>query len=133
MEPYLEHANFYVSDLDEAVRFITTAVPEFQFRGCGINNGTRWLHMGTASSYLALNESGDSQLIHATKLNHIGLVVDDVAATKARLLEAGYTEGFVAEPDENRLRLYFLDRDGLEWEFVQYLSDDPARRNQYGK
>jgi catechol 2,3-dioxygenase-like lactoylglutathione lyase family enzyme len=132
MDAYVEHANIYVSDLGEAVRFLTTALPEFQFRGCGINKGTKWLHVGTPSSYLALNETSDTRLIHATKLNHVGFVVDDVASTKARLLEAGYEEGFIADPDDGRLRLYFLDRDGLEWEFVQYLTDDPALRNRYG-
>lgn len=132
MDAYIEHANISVSDLNEAVRFLTTAVPEFHVRGRGTNNGERWLHIGTSSSYLALNETGDKERIRARKLNHIGFVVNDVGPVRSRLLEAGYREGFVAAPNADRRRLYFLDQDGLEWEFVQYFSDDPARRNRYG-
>ena len=31
----------------------------------------------------------------------------------------------------HRKRVYFNDREGNDWEFVQYLSDDPADRNDY--
>ncbi len=27
--------------------------------------------------------------------------------------------------------IYFLDAEDLEWEFVEYLSDDPKERNDY--
>jgi hypothetical protein len=30
-----------------------------------------------------------------------------------------------------RKRMYFIDADGNDWEFVEYLSADPARRNDY--
>src|SRR5438128_1943254 len=30
-----------------------------------------------------------------------------------------------------RKRIYFFDRDGNDWEFVQYLTDDPAKRHDY--
>ena len=131
MKPYVEHANIYVSSLDESVRFLTTALPDFQIRGRGTNNGIEWLHIGTDLTYLALNETADQQAIHASKLNHIGFVVDDVASVKVRLLDAGYEEGFVSGPHEHRKRLYFLDNDGLEWEFVEYLSDESTQRNDY--
>jgi hypothetical protein len=47
--------------------------------------------------------------------------------------EAGYREGLVPEPHLHRKRVYFHDADGLEWEFVQYLSDDPAGRNDHSR
>ena len=131
MKAYVEHVNFYVSSLREAVQFLATALPEFQVRGRGTSNGIEWLHIGTDSSYLALSDTADEQLVRARKLNHIGFVVSDVASIKTRLREAGYEEGSVVEPSQNRKRLYFLDHDGLEWEFVEYLSDDPALRNEY--
>jgi hypothetical protein len=31
----------------------------------------------------------------------------------------------------HRRRIDFNDREGNDWEFVQYLSDDPAKRNDY--
>ena len=30
-----------------------------------------------------------------------------------------------------RRRMYFYDPDGNDWEFIEYQSDDPARRNDY--
>ena len=133
MNAYVEHVNIDVSSLDEAVRFLRSALPAFQIRGSGTSNGVPWLHIGTDASYLALNETGTDQLIRGGKLNHIGFAVSDVGAIKARLSKAGYQEGFVAEPHPHRKRLYFLDPDGLEWEFVEYRSDDPAERNSYAE
>jgi catechol 2,3-dioxygenase-like lactoylglutathione lyase family enzyme len=131
MKAYVEHVNIEVGNVDEAVRFLKSALPEFEVRGRGSNNGERWLHIGTEATYLALNEGGSGRPRHGSNLNHVGFVVDDVAAIKARLKEAGYQEGFVADPHPFRKRLYFLDRDGVEWEFVEYLTNNPAERNFY--
>ncbi len=114
MKPYIEHANINVTSLDESVRFLRTAFPEFSVRGRGDSNGIKWLHIGTDASYLALNETGNLERVKMSPLNHVGFVVDDVAVIKQRLLEAGYREGFVADPHQHRRRLYFLDKDGLE-------------------
>ena len=57
--------------------------------------------------------------------------MDDVEAVVSRLQEAAYREGFVSPPHPHRVRKYFLDSEGLEWEFVEYLSEDPAERNDY--
>lgn len=131
MTGYIEHANMYVGNLDEAVRFLQAALPEFEVRGSGVHNGEKWLHVGTGASYLALYEDAAGPRARARKLNHIGFVVDDVRSTRHRLLGAGYREGFRADPHPYRRRLYFIDGDGLEWEFVEYLSDDPDERNAY--
>jgi hypothetical protein len=56
MAARLEHANINVGDIDEAIRFITTAFPEFRVRGRGEVEGRPWMHVGTDTSYLALNE-----------------------------------------------------------------------------
>jgi hypothetical protein len=58
-------------------------------------------------------------------------VVDDAGALATRLKSAGYREGFVTPPHRYRIRKYFLDADGNEWEFVEYLTDDPAKQNEY--
>ena len=57
--------------------------------------------------------------------------MDDAEGVAGRLREAGYREGFVAPAHPYRIRKYFLDADGNEWELVEYLSDDPAKRNDY--
>ncbi len=144
MPARLEHANINVRSIDEAIRFLTAAFPEFRVRGRGEVEGRPWVHVGTEQSYLALNEfeseaGGSTGGASGTRepafgrepLNHLGFVVDDAEALATRLLAAGYREGFVVPPHPYRIRKYFLDADGNEWEFVEYLSDDPAQQNEY--
>jgi len=128
----LEHANLMVSSIDESIRFLTAAFPEFEIRGRGIFKGRPWLHIGTDDTYIALNESADAGSA-SSSLNHLGYVVDDVDSLADRLSAAGYREGIIAPAHPHRKRRYFHDSDDLEWEFVEYLSDDPALRNDYSQ
>jgi catechol 2,3-dioxygenase-like lactoylglutathione lyase family enzyme len=134
MTAQLEHANMTVTSLDEAVRFLTTALPDFQPRGGGDSaNGGRWLHVGTDDSYIALHEPATADETAQTPsrgpVNHLGFVVDDADSLHQRLTDAGYRQGYVAPTHPYRKRVCFLDNDGGEWEFVQYLSDNPSQRN----
>jgi catechol 2,3-dioxygenase-like lactoylglutathione lyase family enzyme len=142
MSARLEHANINVRSIDEAIRFLTTAFPEFRVRGRGEVEGRPWVHVGTDCSYLALNEfpssaEGSGNGVNGARefgtepLNHLGFVVDDAEAMARRLGAAGFREGFAAPAHQYRIRKYFLDADGYEWEFVQYLTDDPALQNEY--
>ena len=63
--------------------------------------------------------------------NHLGFEVDDVEAVRERLAAAGYEDSTVPNAHPHRRRVYFHDHDGNDWEFVQYLSDDPAKRHDY--
>ena len=132
---YLEHANITVSDLNKSIAFFTTAVPHFKVRGGGEGN-RKWIHLGDDITYLALNEakSTDKDLPqdYDTKgINHIGFVVENVAAITARLLAAGYKRNYPKQVQKFRIRDYFLDADGNEYEFVEYLSDKMDERNSY--
>ena len=134
----LEHANLAVRDLAGALRFLTTAFPEFRIRGEGrARSGGRWLHCGTHGVYVALHEatadSSETWVPYAGKpgLNHLGFEVDDVAALRARLTAAGYRDSTVPNAHPHRKRVYFADAEGNDWEFVEYGSDDPALRNDY--
>jgi len=140
MSCYLEHANVTVKNLDAIVSFITTAVPEFEIRGEGetvYEKGVqKWLHLGTDSSYIALVEAphdseDPAQGVPEPGLNHLGVVLDDADSAQLRLRKAGYKEGPIVEPHPYRKRIYFDDPDGNEWEFVEYLTDDPDNRNEY--
>ena len=140
MAVQLEHANITVQNVDEAIRFVTTAFPDFKIRGEGqVDHGSgprRWVHVGTEATYLALEEASlppQSARAGASEpgFNHLGYVVDDVVALAERLRAAGYREGFKPQPHPHRTRVYFLDADDNEWEFVEYHSDDPAKRNDY--
>ena len=134
----LDHANLAVRDVDEAIRFLQTAFPDFQVRGQGRSwQGGRWVHLGTAEVYLALFEApvapAETWKPYAGKpgLNHLGFEVDDAEAVRARLAAAGYEDSTVPNAHPHRRRVYFHDREGNDWEFVQYLSEDPAERNDY--
>ena len=63
----------------------------------------------------------------------VGVAVEDADALRERMLAAGYQEGYVPEPHPHRKRVYFIDPDGIEFEFIQYYSDDPAERNDYSQ
>ena len=139
MSVRLEHANLHVKDLDAMLRFVQTAFPEFRIRGQGTSwTGARWVHVGSDDTYLALNEATEAPDAAwqpyggRPGLNHLGYAVDDAEAVRARLAQAGYRESTVPNRHPHRRRVYFCDAEGNDWEFVQYLSDDPALRNDYG-
>jgi hypothetical protein len=126
----LEHANLSVGSIDAMLRFLQAAFPECRVRGRGEQNGVPWVHVGVDDSYVALTEVGQP-VPEVGDLNHLGYVVDDLEAVAQRLAAAGFREGFQSPPHPYRKRRYFHDADDREWEFVEYLSDDPAQRNDY--
>ena len=52
-------------------------------------------------------------------------------ALRKRLAAAGYKDSTPPNVHPHRKRQYFYDLEGNDWEFVQYLSNDPAERNDY--
>ena len=120
------------------IRFLMTAFPEFWIRGEGTNrDGTRWVHVGTNDTYIALNQAKADSERHwmpysgEPGVNHLAYEVDDVESLRVRLQEAGYRDSTVPNAHPHRTRVYFYDPDGNDWEFVQYFSLDPAERNDY--
>lgn len=132
---YLEHANISVNKLDEAIRFFQAAFPDFTVRGAGESNGRKWIHLGNERTYLAFNEAFKIQ--HHEKdylkngINHLGFVVSNVEVIAERLLTAGFKRDYPKQVEKYRIRDYFLDADGNEFEFVEYLSNDVSERNFY--
>ncbi|MBC8325439.1 MAG: VOC family protein [Verrucomicrobia subdivision 3 bacterium] len=138
MNPRLEHANLLVRDLDATLAFVQTAFPEFGIRYDGRDpDGTRWVHVGTDETYLALNQStvepAEPWEPYTGKpgVNHLAFEVADAEALRARMQAAGYEDSTVPNRHPHRVRVYFMDPDGNDWEFVQYLSDDPRERHDY--
>ena len=131
---YLEHANITVSHLEKSLHFFKTAFPSFVIRG---GDEKEWLHFGNDYTYVALTlgSKGEGQPSGPNYaeigLSHIGFVVDDVEAVSERLLTAGYKRNFPKTVEKHRSREYFLDNDGNEYEFVEYLSEVMAERNLY--
>ncbi len=134
---YLEHANITVNDLDDAIRFFQTAFPNFKVRGGGIFEGRKWVHLGDDDTYLALNQAMAEGEEHPPLdyqrigINHLGFVVEDVEALAERLFAAGYKRDYPKQVQQFRIRDYFADKDGNQYEFVQYLSELVEERNTY--
>lgn len=138
MTPRLEHANLAVQDLAEALRFVQTAFPEFPIRyQSPPEDPDPWVHVGTEDSYLALSTatkdraSTDQPYTGYPGVQHLGFEVPDAEGLRQRLLAAGFTESTVPNNHPHRKRVYFLDADGNDWEFVEYLNDDPTLRHDY--
>ncbi len=138
MSTRLEHANLAVRDVDAMLSFLQTAFPDFHIRGEGKTwQGGRWIHIGSDETYIAVNEAPDipaeEWVPYGGKpgTNHLGYVVEDVDALRARMLGAGYRDSTIPNSHPHRRRVYFYDREGNDWEFVQYLSDNVAERNDY--
>jgi catechol 2,3-dioxygenase-like lactoylglutathione lyase family enzyme len=134
----LEHANLTVRDIGEMIRFLQTAFPKFRVRGEGISqDGGRWVHVGTQETYIALNPAKAELERRWTPyrglqgVNHLAYEVDDVEALCRRMKSAGYRESTPPNAHPHRKRRYFYDAEGNDWEFVEYLSQDPAERNDY--
>jgi catechol 2,3-dioxygenase-like lactoylglutathione lyase family enzyme len=138
MKPRLEHANLSVRDVDTMVEFLLTAFPEFELRHDARDAGDeRWVHVGTAETYIALYqvtaEVEPSRAPYGGQpgVNHLGYEVEDVEALRARLSDAGYRDSSVPNEHPHRRRIYFVDPEGNDWEFVEYTSENPQERNDY--
>lgn len=87
--------------------------------------GGHTVHVGTDDDYLAVYAtvaSGADPTFSADAqqgLNHIGVLVDDLDATEARVKAAGLEPFNHADYEPGR-RFYFLDADGIEFEVVSY-------------
>ena len=137
---YLEHANITVSNIDKTIRFLQTAFPEFEVRGYGETKSEgvtrKWLHLGTDETYVALEQTsaddeGSRRRYRDVGVNHIGFVVENIDEVVGKLEEAGYKQSIGVDPHPYRKRAYYFDDDLNEYEFIEYLSDDPAKRNDY--
>ena len=67
----------------------------------------------------------------ATGLVAFDAEVSDAEAVRKRLTAAGYTDSTVPNDHPHRRRVYFHDAEGNDWEFVEYATDDPAKRHDY--
>jgi catechol 2,3-dioxygenase-like lactoylglutathione lyase family enzyme len=132
---YLEHANITVNNLKEAIRFFQTAFPHFKIRGSG-SIRREWVHLGDNDTYIALNQAKQSDLRENKNydkcgINHLGFVVENVEEIANNLLNSGYKRDFPKEVEQFRIRDYFADADGNQYEFIQYLSLIPEEKNLY--
>ena len=109
---HLEHLNLVVADLDRSLAFYRAAFPHWHIRAKGggdwYGKPRTWVHFGDDYQYLALSDFGEGP---------------------NRDLVAGFAVDNPGAQEPWRRNVYFIDPDGFEVEFVQYLSDLPAQRN----
>jgi catechol 2,3-dioxygenase-like lactoylglutathione lyase family enzyme len=122
--PRIEHVNVTVTD-PERTAGLMEALFDWHVRWSGpAQNGGHTVHVGSDDHYVALYATGSTDLVSAgfakgLPLNHIGVAVDDLEATEARVIAAGLTPFSHADYAPGR-RFYFLDPDGIEYEVVSY-------------
>jgi catechol 2,3-dioxygenase-like lactoylglutathione lyase family enzyme len=122
--PRIEHVNVTVSDPARAAALMEKLFG-WQIRWDGPSRGNgRTIHVGTDDNYVALYTGLDviytaDDFAKGRPLNHIGVEVDDLDATEARVVAAGLIPFSHGDYEPGR-RFYFLDPDGIEYEVVSY-------------
>lgn len=122
--PRIEHVNVTVSDPERAARLMESLFGwRIRWQGPSMNGG-HTIHVGTGENYVALYTARDKvysgdDFIKGRPLNHIGVEVDELDETEARVLAAGLTPFSHGDYEPGR-RFYFLDPDGIEYEVVSY-------------
>ena len=121
---HIEHANLSVTDPERSANLFKQLLGwEERWRGPSQSHGNT-IHVGDAgngATYLALY-TGDHVKGDYTKgqpLNHVGLVVDDLAAAEEVVTQAGL-KPFGHDNYDPGERFYFFDWDGIEFEIVNY-------------
>ena len=121
----LEHANFSVSDPQKTADMLCTIFDwRIRWSGASIHDG-HTMHVGGQNSYLAIyardgmRNAAPNDYKTVGTMNHIGVVVDDLDAAEARVLDAGFQTTNHGDYEPGR-RFYFHDHDGIEFEVVSY-------------
>lgn len=135
----LEHANLVVTEIEPTLSFLKAAFPHWRVRGSGKGTWSgkprTWLHFGDDEFYIALSDNGEGAPRdlkgHAPGLAHLAFEVSNLDALKAGMAAAGHEITNPGAPAEHRRNVYYIDGNNIEFEFVEYLSDDPAEKNRY--
>lgn len=121
-----EHVNMTVTDADKTAAMLATLFDwKIRWSGDSILNG-RSVHVGTDAAYVALYSTGQPRILGerenyelAGAVNHLGILVDDLAAAEQRVQAFGL-ETHSHQTYDPGSRFYFHDHDGIEYEVVSY-------------
>ncbi|MFT2098146.1 VOC family protein [Marinomonas sp. 2405UD66-6] len=136
----LEHVNLVIKDIEASLHFYQAALPHWSIRSKGVGQWSgvdrNWVHLGDDYQYIALSDHGVGENRdlsgHQVGLAHFSFVTHNLDAVIARLKNVGFEVDKNGAKNEFRKNAYFLDPDGYEVEFVEYLSDLPEERNNDG-
>jgi catechol 2,3-dioxygenase-like lactoylglutathione lyase family enzyme len=122
--PRIEHVNVTVTDAERTAQLME-ALFDWRVRWRGpARDGGRTIHVGSDDHYIALYSERDAPAASAgfdkgRPLNHIGIEVDDLDATEARVIAQGFTPFAHGDYEPGR-RFYFFDADNIEYEVISY-------------
>ena len=118
----LEHVNISVSDADRTARFLEGLTGwHRRWEGPAMNGGYT-IHLGDDEAYLVIysNPQVTGGFAKGAPMNHIGIAVDDLDAAEALVVAEGFEPFNHGAYDPGPQSFYFFDRDGIEFEVVQY-------------
>lgn len=125
MTPLLEHVNLTVSNAERTAKHLCALFDwKVRWHGPTIHDGYSY-HVGTDDFYLALYEPAKTEgaqpgsFAMVGRLNHVGVVVDDLKETEQRVIAAGFKPQSHQNYEPGR-RFYFFDDDRIEYEVVSY-------------
>lgn len=140
----LEHANLVVKEFQPTLDFLQAAFPSWKIRGQGTmswgaegnNEQRQWLHFGDDDYYLTLNDNGQGEArppnSREVGLAHLGFVVDNLAEIMHNLAKHNYQPAIISRDHPFRKSVYYNDPTGLQFEFLQYSSEQAEQKNMYG-
>ena len=117
----IEHVNLTVTDIERSAAFFEKLLGwRERWRGPSLRGGET-IHVGDEGGYLSLytDRQDHSGQRKGRPLNHVGLLVEDLDAAEAVVVEAGL-EPWGHDDYEPGRRFYFYDWDGIEFELVSY-------------
>ena len=125
---HLEHINITVKDPRVTAQLLSDLFGwETRWEGAAMNGGYT-VHVGNQTSYVALytgpggaehQKDADSSYLQVGGFNHLGVVVDDLAALEAKVKAKGFETHSHADYEPGQ-RFYFNDQDGVEYEVISY-------------
>jgi catechol 2,3-dioxygenase-like lactoylglutathione lyase family enzyme len=118
---FLEHVNVTTLSAKETADLMVS-VFGWRVRWEGpAKSGGHSIHVGTDNSYVALYTPPADlpQAEREGQPNHVGVLVDDLAAAETKIRAAGYKPYAHADYEPGR-RFYFRDHGGVEFEVVSY-------------
>ncbi|MEM6667790.1 MAG: VOC family protein [Pseudomonadota bacterium] len=117
----LEHVNVTVADAEATAKMLCDLFGwRVRWSGPARDNGYTF-HVGSDTSYVAVYSlpEGQTPPRGPDRLNHIGVVVDDLDAAEAKVKALGYDTHSHGDYEPGR-RFYFDEENGIEIEVVSY-------------
>lgn len=118
----LEHANITVSNPQRSAEFFGKLCGwHIRWEGPSMNDGYT-IHVGSETHYLSLytNPLVKGSFKKGQPLNHVAIQVDDLAAARQIVIDAGLEPFSDGTYDPGPSTFYFFDWDGIEFEVVSY-------------